>query len=174
VEAAWSTHRTPEAEAIALAGAERIADALPDVVDSPDDVAARTEMLAGAAMAGRCLQNATMGVHHGLAQLVGGRTGIPHGLANAVILAHAVRFNADAVPDEVRRVGARLGNADDAAAAVAALVDRVGLPDRLSACGVTEDDLDAVAGAAPSNHSIGGNPRPVTEADARAILAAAY
>ena len=40
------------------------------------------------------VQNATMGVHHGLAQLVGGRTGIPHGLANAVILTHAVRFNA--------------------------------------------------------------------------------
>ena len=33
VEAAWSPFRTPEAEAIALAGASRVVDALPRVVD---------------------------------------------------------------------------------------------------------------------------------------------
>ena len=71
-------------------------------------------MLAGAALAGRCLLNAGMGVHHGLAQLVGGRTGIPHGLANAILLTHAVAFNAEAVPDEVARLGEALGG--DAAA----------------------------------------------------------
>ncbi len=71
VEAAYSPRRTPEAEAIALAGARRLASALPAVVDDPDDVEARTDALAGAALAGRCLQNSSMGVHHGLAQLVG-------------------------------------------------------------------------------------------------------
>jgi len=174
VEVAWSPHRTPEADAIALAGVERIADALPRVVDRPDDIAARSDMLAAAALAGRCLQNATMGVHHGLAQLVGGRTGISHGLANAVILAHAIRFNADVAPAEVRRIGAALGDADDAAGAVAALVNRLGLPAALSGCGVTEEDLDAVAASSPSNFSVAANPRPVTEADARAILEAAF
>ncbi|CAN5797143.1 maleylacetate reductase [soil metagenome] len=174
VEVAWSPVRTPEAEAIALAGASRIAGALPRVVDDPADLEARTAMLAGAALAGRCLQNASMGVHHGLAQLVGGRTGIPHGLANAVILAHAVRFNADVVPDAVRRVGAALGRPDDAAGAVADLVARLGLPDRLSACGVTEDDVEAVARTAEGNGSVRANPRPVGEADARAILTAAF
>ena len=43
VEVAYSPHRTPEAEAIALAGARRIVDALPRVVDDPDDVDARTD-----------------------------------------------------------------------------------------------------------------------------------
>ncbi len=81
VEVVYSPHRSPEAEAIALAGIRRLSRALPAVVDDPDDVAARTDALAGAALAGRSLENATMGVHHGLAQLVGGRTGIPHGLA---------------------------------------------------------------------------------------------
>ena len=71
----------------------------PRVVDDPDDLDARADMLEGAVLGGRCLQNGSMGVHHGLAQLVGGRTGIPHGLANAMILPHAIRFNADAVPD---------------------------------------------------------------------------
>src|SRR5207248_2541261 len=91
---------------------------LPAVVDEPGDVGARGAMLAGAALGGRALQNAAMGVHHGLAQLVGGRTGIAHGLANAVILPHAIRFNLDAVPDDLRRIGESLGDPDDAAGAV--------------------------------------------------------
>ena len=129
VEAAYSPYRTPEAEAIALAGARRIVAALPLVVDDPTDLAVRASMLEGAMLGGRCLLNASMGVHHGLAQLVGGRSGIPHGLANAVILPHAMRFNAEAVPDEARRLGEALGAPDDPAGALAALVARLGLPD---------------------------------------------
>jgi alcohol dehydrogenase len=115
-----------------------------------------------------------MGVHHGLAQLVGARTGIPHGLANALILAHAMRFNEDAVPSELARVGAALGDRDDAPGAVERLVVRLHLPARLSECGVTEDDIDAVALMAEGNVSVQNNPRPVGEAGARSILEAAY
>ena len=174
VECAYSPHRTAEAEAIALAGAERIAVALPAAVEDPDDLDAGTDMLAGAVLGGRALQNATMGVHHGLSQLVGGRTGIPHGLANAVILAHAMRFNEDAVPAELARVGAALGDRDDPAGVVDRLVARIGLPSKLSECGVAEDDIDAVARLAEGNGNVQNNPRPVGEAGARAILEAAW
>jgi alcohol dehydrogenase class IV len=129
-------------------------------------------MLEGAALAGRCLLNAGMGVHHGLAQLVGGRTGIPHGLANAILLTHAIDFNADAVPDEIGRLSAALGA--DAASAVDALRAGIGLPGRLSEVGVGEDDLEAVARLSQSNANVGRNPRPVSEDDARAILRAAF
>ena len=173
VEAAWSTTRTPEAEAIALAGAHRIFTALPRVVDAPDDLGARTDMLQGAVLGGRCLQNGSMGVHHGLAQLMGGRTGIAHGLANAMILPHAIRYNADAVPWAMAGLALSMG-VPDPADAVADLVVRLGLPSGLRECGVTEDDLDAVARMAPSNGNVANNPRPVSEEDARAILAAAY
>ena len=105
VEVVWSPYRTPEAEAIALAGAARIVDALPAVVDDPDDLDARTEMFQGAILAGRCLQNASMGVHHGLAQLVGGRTGIPHGLANAIVLPAAMAYNAAGRPRRAGQAG---------------------------------------------------------------------
>jgi alcohol dehydrogenase class IV len=174
VEVVYSPHRTPEAEAIGLAGAKRIFAALPLVVDDPDDVNVRASMLEGAALGGRCLQNATMGVHHGLSQLIGGRTGIPHGLANAVILPHAMRFNADAVPDALRRLGEAIGHPDDPASAVASLVQTLGLPDRLGDCGVTLDDLDAVARSAQGNGNVRLNPKPVSESDARDILIAAY
>jgi maleylacetate reductase len=174
VEAAWSPQRTPEAEAIALAGASTIHRSLPTVVLRPDDLDARTAMLEGAALAGRCLLNASMGVHHGLAQLVGGRTGIPHGLANAIILSHAVRFNADATPEAVRKIGAALGDPADAAGAIERFRDSLGLPSSLSDVGVQDEDLEAVARLSQSNQNVARNPRPVSEADALAILEAAY
>jgi maleylacetate reductase len=173
VEVVWSPSRTPEAEAIALAGARRIFAALPLVVDDPGDLSVRAAMLEGAVLGGRCLQNASMGVHHGLSQLVGGRTGIAHGLANAVILPHAIRYNADVVPDAVARLAEALG-VDDLAAAVADLVHRVGLPTQLADCGVTLEDVEAVARQAPGNHNVANNPKPVTAEDALGILTAAY
>jgi maleylacetate reductase len=174
VEVVYSLRRTPEAEAIGLAGARRISAALPLVVDDPDDVDVRAAMLEGAVLGGRCLHNGTMGVHHGLSQLLGGRTGIAHGLANAVILPHAMRFNLDAVPEELRRLGEAIGSPDDPAGAIAGLVQRLGLPSGLGECGVTLDDLDAVARMAASNHNVKANCKPVSEDDARGILAAAY
>jgi maleylacetate reductase len=174
VEVVYSPKRTPEAEAIGLAGAKRIVSALPLVVDDPTDVDVRSSMLEGAALAGRCLHNGTMGVHHGLSQLVGGRSGIPHGLANAMILPHAIRFNAVAAYDELERLGEAMGAPDGAASAVADLAQRLGLPSGLGECGVSLDDLDAVARLSQSNHNVRNNVRPVSEDDAREILAAAY
>ena len=174
VECAYSPVRTPEAEAVALACIERVAAALPDVVDNPGDLKARTSMLEGAVLGGRCLQNASMGVHHGLAQVLGGRTGIPHGLANAVLLAHSLRFTAEAVPREAYRIGAALGDADDPAGAVDRLRERLGLPGGLSECGVDEAELDVVARLAMDNRNVKNNPRPVGEDDARGLLAAAF
>lgn len=174
VECAYSATRSPEAEELGLACVRAVAAALPDVVDDPYDIDARTRMLRGAMLGARALQNATAGVHHGLAQLVGGRTGISHGLANAVLLAHSMRFNAEAVPDEMARIGTALGDPDDAAGAVDRLRERLGLPGSLADCGVTIEDLDAIARMSGGSPVIRANPRPVSEDDARAILAAAY
>jgi maleylacetate reductase len=173
VEIAYSPQRTPEAEAVALAGVRHIARALPTVVERPDDRGARTEMLAGACLGGRALQNGRMGAHHGLAQLVGARSGIAHGLANAVLLPHVMRFNEDAVGDALASVGEALGDAD-ASAAVARLLPRLGLPTRLSECGVAEADLGVVAAVCHENRNVASNPKPVSEADALEILRGAW
>lgn len=96
-------------------------------------------------------------------------------MANAVILPHAVRFNADAAPDAIAALSAAIGVAPEALAdEIAALVERLGLPTRLVDCGVNEADLEAVARLSQSNGSVKANPRPVTEADAADLLAAAF
>jgi maleylacetate reductase len=174
VECAYSPWRTPEAEVIALATVHRSALALPRVIEEPESLDARSAMLAAAVLGGRCLQNARMGAHHGLAQLVGGRTGIPHGLANAILLAHVLRWNAAAIPVETRQIGEALGDPDDPAGAVDRLRQRVGLPGRLSDAGVTEEDVDAVARMSADNGNISLNPRPVSPEDVRTILESAF
>jgi alcohol dehydrogenase class IV len=176
VECALSPQRTPEAEAIALACVAGVATELPAVVDDPIDPEARARMLSAAVLGGRCLQNATMGVGHGLAQLIGGRTGMPHGLANAVILAHALRYNAGdpALYEPMERVGMALGDQHDPAGAVDRLRERLDLPARLGECGMSEEDLDAVVRMSQSSPSIRSNPRPVSEDEAREIMEAAF
>ena len=173
VECAYSPTRTPEAEAVALACIERVAAALPAVVDDPDDLDARTVMLEGAVLGGRCLQNAGMGVHHGLSQLMGARSGLPHGLVNAIVLPHAMRFNAGAVGDVARRIGVALGDPDDPAGALDRLRASLGLPATLGECGVGADDVEAVALGSPDNRNVAANVRPVSVDDARSILTAA-
>lgn len=176
IECAWSSRRTPEAEAVALACIARTVATLPAVVDDPFDSEALLRMLEAACLGGRALQNAAMGVHHGLAQLLGGRTGIPHGTANALLLTHAVAFNAadPLLAGPLHRIGTAIGDPDDPVGAVDRLRARIGLPERLGDVGVTTADVEAVAAAAPSNGNVQNNPRPVTEDDARAILLAAF
>lgn len=175
IEAAYSPVRTPEAEAVALAGVSRIVEALPRVVAAPDDEDARARMLEGAVLGGRCLQNASMGVHHGLSQLLGGRTGIAHGLANAIVLPHAIRFNAEAVPGPIEKIAAAAGtDADGLADAIASLASSLDLPSSLLDVGVGDEDIQAVSRLSQSNPNVRANPRPVSEADALAILEAAF
>ncbi len=174
VEAAYSAARTPEAEALAIAAIRTITQALPLVSDDPTDLDARTAMLQGAILAGRCLQNSVMGAHHGLAQLLGGRTGMPHGLANALLLAHVVRYNAESVGASITAIGEALGDPGDASGAIDRLRARVGIPGGLERAGVVEEDLEAVARMSEGNSSVRSNPRPVSEADAMGILEAAY
>jgi maleylacetate reductase len=174
VEGAWSPSRSPEAGAVALACIARVVEALPAVVANPEDLDARAAMLEAAALGGRCLHNAPVGVHHGLSQLLGGRTGMAHGLANALILPHAMRFNLPAVAEAADAVGAVLGDPADPAGACEALRARLGLPAHLSECGVSEEDVEAVARLSQSSPAVRANPRPVSEADALAILEAAW
>ena len=97
VEALYSITRHPLSTAAALGGLRAIASALPRCHAAPRDLDARTAMLAGAHLAGASLASAAMALHHGVCHVLGGTAGVPHGIANSIILPHAMRFNADAL-----------------------------------------------------------------------------
>jgi maleylacetate reductase len=168
-EALYVTGRSEAGDAKALAGARAIADALPRVVESPHDRAARAELLRGAADAGEALALAGLGLAHALAQALGGRYGLPHGAMNALALPPALRFNAAVAPDAVGRFGAAIGAPDDPAARVEELAAPGGFG-RLRDRGVPEGDLPELAAAAAERAGNRANPRPATPAEIEELL----
>jgi maleylacetate reductase len=171
MEGAWAPGRTPEVEALALAACRRIAGVLPLVIDTPDDTIVRTDLLEGAVLAARVLQHAGGGAQQALAQLLGGRTGAPHGVVSAILLPHIARWQASGDPVAFDRVGEALGDPPDVVAAE--LLERVGLPGGLGALGISIEDLEAVARLSQAHPGIGNASPPLGEDDVRELLLAA-
>jgi alcohol dehydrogenase class IV len=85
-------------------------------------------------------------------------------LANALCLPAVVAFNASAVPERVRRIGALLGN-EDAVKAIAALRARVGINGGLAGSGIRDEHLPPLAKKALEDACHRSNPRPCSETD---------
>lgn len=168
-------------EALRLLGAN-----IERVMEAPQDIDARGAMLLGATLAGQAFANSPVAAVHALAYPIGGTFHVPHGLSNALVLPHVLRFNApvahgvyseiaaDAFPslDAVERGQARC------AAFIEALADlsaRLGLPPRLRDVGIPAEALAKMADDAMiQSRLLVNNPRRVTQADALAIYSAAW
>ncbi len=149
------------------------------------DLDARTNMLLGAMLAGQAFANSPVAAVHALAYPIGGHFGVPHGLSNALVLAHVMRFNAPvcfeaycdlaphAFPELEGAVGER--GAESFIAALAALSADIGLEPRLRDVGIPQDAIPMMAeDAMKQTRLLVNNPRPVTLADAKAIYEAAW
>jgi alcohol dehydrogenase class IV len=124
-----------------------------------------------------------LGLHHGLCHVLGGTAGVPHGIANGIMLPHAMRFNADMMAPELASVARAMdvaGPGDSQAArqvtqAVYELITRIGLPQRLRDVGVAEADLPHLAQVALKSQAVQNNPKPVTDAaQTEAVFRAAW
>jgi maleylacetate reductase len=167
VEALYAPNLDPLV-ALAAEGAIRtMAIALPAIVRSPSDLAARTAALRAAYLGGFALDNAVMGLHHKLAHVLGGTFGLPHAEAHAALLPHVVAFNEPAAPEAMRVIAAALGAAT-ATEGIRALNASLGLRARIGDLGLGRGDIDRAA--ALSVQSAYPNPRPVTREDVRALL----
>ncbi|WUR13351.1 iron-containing alcohol dehydrogenase [[Empedobacter] haloabium] len=148
------------------------------------DLAARQGMLLGALLAGQAFSNAPVAAVHALAYPIGGTFHVPHGLSNALVLPHVLRFNlpaAMAAYAELAEVAipAVGGSTEARAMALVAAMEQfavaTGIERTLREVGVTESDLDRLADDAMlQTRLLGNNPRDVTRADAWAIYRAAY
>jgi maleylacetate reductase len=167
-EALYVDGHNAEADAEALAGAELIGAWLPQVVERPGDLHARTELLRGACHAGAALGKSFLALGHAMAQGLGGRYGAPHGALNALTLPLALRFNEPVAAEAIGRFAQALGT-DDAAAMVEELA-RLGGFERLRDLGIPEDAPAEVAEAVAARPGAQANPRPVTPADVEDLL----
>ncbi|PRA49474.1 MULTISPECIES: iron-containing alcohol dehydrogenase [Pseudomonas] len=180
------TRKNSIADGLATTALRLLGGNLRKVLADGSDVAARSAMLQGSLMAGMAFVNASVAAIHGLAYPLGARFHIPHGHANALVMAPMIRFNLPAAQRQYAELAAHLlpeaRFADEASAAQAfveaieALVRDSGLETRLSRLGIDEDSIalmakDVVTGL---QRLIASNPRDMDEAQVQAIYRGIY
>lgn len=167
VEGLYGPGANPVTSLAALEGIRVLARAIPHLAADPRDGETRADLLFGAYLAGSVIATVGVGIHHRTCHVLGGTYGIGHAPANAVVLPHAIAYNAPAIPEVVCRIAGAMGT-DDPAAATFDLAATAGLPTSLAALGLPEDVLDeAAALVAAETHA---NPRAVDVASVRAML----
>ncbi|MGH3247921.1 MAG: iron-containing alcohol dehydrogenase [Trebonia sp.] len=153
-------------------------------LDHPGDLRPRVGLAQSSLQAGLAFSNALLGATHAISHQLGGLTDLPHGLLNAILLPHVMEFNAAVavgrLADVAGAMGLRTGlmtsheAADAAIQLVRAFAGKAGLPTTLREIGVECSQFDHVARNALRDAYIETNPRPVGEADVRAICQAAW
>lgn len=154
-----------------LKAIQMIVKALPKAADG--DPVAADEMAMAQYIAGMGYSNVGLGLVHGMAHPLGGFYSAPHGVANGILLAPVMAYNADYTGEKLRDIAAAFGigeaytmpleDARKAAVdAVAKLTRDLGNPTTLREVGATEEDLPALAEAAFADVCTGGNPRTAT------------
>ena len=152
-------------------GIEAFQAALPRVIEAPDDLDARLATQRGAYACGAVLGTTSMALHHKLCHTLGGSFDLPHAETHAIILPHAVHFNAPAVPELLAPLAERLGG-DTPGPALWQFAKRLGAPLALRDLGLKEADLDRAADLATAKPY--PNPRPVTRDGIRELLQNAW
>ncbi|WP_420860545.1 iron-containing alcohol dehydrogenase [Algirhabdus cladophorae] len=171
-----SPNNNPVSRSLALEALRLMGQALETAVSAPDDLQARSDMLLGSMLAGQAFANAPVAAVHALAYPIGGHFKVPHGLSNALVLPHVIRFNTPKAGDDYSVLAAALfpGKSGAFADQLTDLSRRCGVPQTLAEVGIASTDLDLLAhDAMNQNRLLVNNPREVTLADARAIYEAA-
>lgn len=168
----------PYTDQFCLAALETIWTTLPQTVSNGQDLAARQAMLLAALWGGTAMDHAGLGLIHALSGPLTGHLHLHHGLANALILPYALRFNLPAIPPER---AARLNRIFDLPAeadgerlveTLTHFVRGLGLPTHLSELNQPLDGVDWAAIAADATRMVllQNNPRPVSAAECEMIL----
>lgn len=160
-------------EAITLAGKH-----LEQAVRHGTDAVAREGMALAALYGGLAFSNVGVALVHALEYAVASFVPVSHGAGNGLLVPHVMRFNKHGREDSMAEIGHYLGvaaKADAAIDAVAALANRIGIPQRLRDLGVTETMLKPMAEKTVlMTRILRVNPRQSSVDDLMGILRAAF
>ena len=135
-------------------------------------------------IAGMGFSNVGLGIVHSMAHSLGAYFDTPHGVANALLLPHVLKFNGAVCPDLYRNMGESFGldmrdttdeeAVDKVVEAVKDLSIKLGIPQTLREIGVPEEMIPTLAKQAINDACTPGNPRSVTVEDIIDIYKAAF
>jgi len=171
VEALYAENANPVISLMAEESIRALGQALPRVMAQGQDMEARSQALYGAWLAGTCLGNVGMAIHHKICHTLGGTFNLPHADVHCLMIPYTAKYNAKAAPGAMARIARALGT-DDAPCGLFELLQKVGRTLTLAEMGMTPADLDQAAVLATQNPYY--NPRPVTQEGVRDMLQAAF
>ena len=166
-EALYARDRSAESTAMAMDGLRAFADGLPAVTVDLADLDARQATLRGAWACGTVLGQVGMALHHKLCHTVGGTFDLPHAETHAIILPHAIHYNAAAVPDLLAPITDMLGG-EAPGPALWAFAKEMGAPTALRDLGMQEDQIEHAVNIALQKPY--WNPREITAEGLTSLL----
>ena len=135
-------------------------------------------------IAGMGFSNVGLGIVHSMAHSLGAFFDVPHGVANALLLPHVMRFNGKICPDLFRNMGRAFGldmndlndeeAVDKVVDAIKGLSQRLHIPQTLKEIGIPEEMIPSLAAQAINDPCTPGNPREVTVEDLIQLYKEAY
>jgi alcohol dehydrogenase class IV len=182
VESYVSRQGTEETRARALEAVGGIGRHLVAAAGGEPDLAALGGLQRAAMIAGLGFAKSRLGIVHAAALPVSALFGVPHGMANAILLPYGMDFNLPAAPEAFGNLAATLGvymqregaKANEAPELVRELAARIGAPQRMRDVGVDRAAIPEMVEAAMKSGNLPLNPRPVTEADMTALFEGAW
>ncbi len=135
-------------------------------------------------IAGMGFSNAGLGITHSMAHSLGAYFDTPHGIANAILLPHVMKFNGKVCPGLFKNMGNAMGldmskvtdyeAVDKIVDAIKKLLIELNLPKTLEEVGIPEEMLPTLADQALKDICTPGNPRSVTKEDILNIYKESY
>ena len=202
LEAYASMMATDYTDGLALKALKNIFTYLPRAYENgANDPVARERMADASTMAGMAFANAFLGVCHSMAHKLGAFHHLPHGVANALLISHVMRFNAAEKPTKMgtfpqyqyphtmeryAEVASFLGcegktdeqKVENLIKKVEELKDRVGIKKTIKDYGVEEEKflatLDEMVEQAFDDQCTGANPRYPLMSEIKEMYLAAY
>jgi maleylacetate reductase len=171
VEALYARDANPIVSLMAVEGITALARSLPRIMEDPQGREARSDALYGAWLCGLCLGSVGMALHHKLCHTLGGTFDLPHAETHAIVLPHAVAYNAPAAPLAMARIAGAIG-APDAAQGLYDLAGRLGAKRALRDIGMPAEGVERAADLALADPY--WNPRSVERAAVHDLIARAY
>ncbi len=172
-------------DALAREGLKLLGANLYKVCESPKDIEARGNMLIGSMLAGMAFTNAPVAAVHALAYPLGGHFHVPHGLSNALVLPHVLKFNLPAAELQYAELAPFIfpelmdkshgDKIDGLLEGISRMSTDLGLESTLREVGVEEKDLTLLAeDAMKQTRLLVNNPKDVSYEDALAIYTQAF
>jgi alcohol dehydrogenase len=150
-----------------------------NVIDTANDLEARSAMQLGSCLAGLAIENSMLGAAHALANPLTAHFNIVHGQAVASMLPHVIRFNAQSMESQYCQlaVATNAVSGDDSEALatfITEITQHSGLKTRLEPQGVNADQLPMLAADAAKQWTARFNPRTVEVEDLLALYQQAF